>query len=513
MAVGLVIDADLFDSRYIAINLIWLPLLTIPALLLKSKLFNHVVLFLYFVIGFLEISHWVILKSPISLTSVLVMANTNIEEANDFLNLKATYRLLLLLPYCFIYYLSFLKKEIPSQTRYQPVIVGLVLLVSSTFIGENIYHNRLIRKGVPQVVKTGASFIEKIKMYEEVMKEVIPKEVEANAQEENQQEIFVLILGESCNRNHLSLYGYEKVTSPKLKKRSDIHVFDDVVSPYSNTLSSVLSILTLSNLDRKIEGKKNIDIIDVFHSAGFKTFWLSNQSPIGVWDNLVTVFANKSDERTFVNIASSSSAEATHTASYDEKLFRPLEKVLKDTAQKKFIVLHLMGSHSAYAKRYPTHYNKFKGVSNKQETIAQYDNSILYNDFIVDEIFELLKNNNKANPALLSSCIYLADHGENVYDESGNVGHDYAKTLPKANVEIPFLVWLSSSYINKRAVKEQTIKTNSTKPFVSDDLFHSIIDLNFIKTPYLNKKRSLFDTTFNYNRKRILEDKQDYDDK
>jgi len=48
-------------------------------------------------------------------------------------------------------------------------------------------------------------------------------------------------------------------------------------------------------------------------------------------------------------------------------------------------------------------------------------------------------------------------------------------------------------------------------PYVSDDLFHSLIDLNMIQTNYLDSTRSIFHREFNYKRKRILCDGNDYD--
>ncbi len=273
-----------------------------------------------------------------------------------------------------------------------------------------------------------------------------------------------------------------------------------------------MTILSESNLENDIEITKGIDLIDIFHAAHFKTYWISNQSPIGIWDNWVTVFANKSDSKQFVNISSNSSFEATYTTSYDSKLFNPFLKILEEPNKRKFIVIHLMGSHSSYAKRYPTKYDIFKGNDSRSQTIANYDNSVLYNDFIVDSLLKTIAGISAKNN-IASSAIYLSDHGENVYDELNKVGHDYAKTLPKSNVEIPFMVWFSDHFIQLYPEKVNVIKSNKHAPFVSDDLFHSILDLNNITSSILNKKRSNFSPTYNEQRERVLEDKKNYDEK
>ncbi|RLD43697.1 MAG: hypothetical protein DRI86_09330 [Bacteroidetes bacterium] len=504
------IDSALVDFRYLIINLVWVSLFTIPAVLLKSRFLFRLISSISFIFGFIEITHWIIIKGPLSLTSLLILSNTNLQESIEFFDVRGTYWLLILIPYAILYVLSLRKLEIYKSTRIRNYVIAFVFVFSLIFIGENTIHGRLIRKGVPQLVKVSFSFFEKMKLYKEAMKQVLPKVVEAEPIYKNGKQTFVLILGESCNRSHMSLYGYKRKTTPRLDARNDIYVFKDVVSPYSNTLGSVLCILSESNLENKIPVNESIDIIDIFHSAGFKTFWLSNQSPIGIWDNLVTVFANKSDHTRFVNISSNSSFEATYTTSYDSKLFKPFITALNDTARMKFIVVHLMGSHTSYSKRYPSEFDVFNGDNTKTKTIAEYDNSILYNDFIVDSLLNTFKKYTLDSTSF-SSLIYLSDHGENVYDELDRAGHDYSKVLPKANVEIPFMVYLSPSLLRDTSKIKQSISSNLNQPFVSDDLFHTIIDLNNIETPLFNANRSIFNPSYNYKRKRILEDGKDYD--
>ena len=508
--IGFVIDYDLSDSRYVIINLVWVLLFTVPYCLFHKKIFYQLAILIYFLVGFIEISHWIILKGPLTITSLLVLASTNYQESIEFLDLKATGGLFLLLPYLFIFIIAF--KHSPKQNKksnYHFYLIGIISLASCVFILENSINNRFIRKGTPQIVKVTLSFFDKINLYKEVLKKNTPRIVDAKTLENVKQQTVILIIGESCNKNHLSLYGAKRKTNPKLEKRGDIIAYNDIISPYSNTINSVLSILSQSNLENKLPFDKSIDIIDVFHSAGFKTYWISNQSPIGVWENLISVFAKKSDYTKFVNTTSNSSFEATLNTSYDSKLFKPLISVLNEKVNKKFIIIHLMGSHSSYSKRYPSNFNLFKGSNSKEETIAEYDNSILYNDFIIDSLLNIISI--KKND--ITSAIYLSDHGENVYDELDKVGHDYANTLPKANVEIPFLVWLSPAYRKLNPIKTTTIKRNKNKPFVSDDLFHTIMDLNNIKSPLLILPRSIFSDSFNADRKRILVDGKNYDEK
>ncbi len=511
--IGFIIDTELVDSRNIFISLLWIPLFTIPYIIWKRRVIYQFTAVLFFVIGFIELNHWIILKGPITITSLLVISNTNYQEALDFFDLKVSYWLLILIPYIYVFVLSLRKPSANQQSKIRTYIIIGILLISSIFIFENAINGRLIRKGSPQIVKLTYSFIDKIKLYKEAMQEPEPRNIDAERAFKTKQQTFVLILGESLSRRHMSLYRSARKTNPKLEKRTDLILYTDVVSPYSNTLNSVLSMLSQSNLEHYVSVDKSIDIIDVFHSAGFKTYWISNQSPIGIWDNMVTVFAKKSDSFKFVNTASNSSFEATTVSSYDSKLFKPFSAALKENVEKKFIIIHLMGSHSSYAKRYPSEFDHFKGNNSKEQTIAEYDNSVLYNDFVVDSLINILEKNTSSLHNNISSLIYLSDHGENVYDEMDKVGHDYANTLPKANVEVPFVVWLSPAYLLSDTSRSFQIQKNYNHAFVSDDLFHSIMDINNIHSSYFIKERSVFNNKFNHSRKRVLEDGHDYDEK
>jgi len=511
---GYLIFYDSSDRFAIIVALIWLPLFTIPFSLTRKKIFYRFAVVLYFLIGFIEIGHWLVLKGPLTTTSLLVISNTNYSEVLDFFDLKATASLLFLIPYTFIGILAY--KRVPKKTtsKYKIhfvilVLVGMILFNIRTISQKNIF----LLKGVPQIVRVIHSFVTEIHLYEKALENNKLKENDAISISKNNEEIFVLIIGESANRNHMSLYDYSKETNPKLQNRDDIVIYDDVVSPYSNTLSSVLSILSESNLENKLALNESKDLIDVFHAAGYKTYWISNQSPVGLWENMITAIGKKSDQTKFVNLSSNSSDEGDSKRSYDYKLYEPFNAALnEENIAKKFIVLHLMGSHSTYRKRYSLDFEEFVGTSKKEQLIAEYDNSILYNDFVVDSLLNSVKNISiKKN--IVSSAIYLSDHSENVYDELDKVGHDYVKTLPKANVEIPFFVWLSPKFKKIDSLKSSTIELHKSLPFVSDDLFHSVIDLNTIQSSLFDQSRSIFNKKYNSKRIRVLEDGEDYDKK
>lgn len=513
--VGFFLNFELvdFDTAFLIIS--YAAILMFLRYLSGRNIFYYFAAILVFVNGSIMLTHWLMLKGPMTATSLFVVFNTNYNEAVSFFRLKNNATFFLLIPYVVLFILSmrFTFKIPRKKSLTYSVILGLVVLIVISFIGIRVKTSGL-RAGTPLLVKSSFLFYEEISAFQ-ALKQNRQKRVEsirAVAPELDEPQIFLLIQGESANRNHLSLYGYYRDTSPYLSRFDSLILFDDVVSGYTMTLESLSAELTEANLENGKEAYESYSLMDVFRAAGFKTYWLSNQSPLGIWDNVVTLLAQQSDVTTFVNVSGNSSLDSFTSISYDGKLFAPFRAALTDTASRKFIVVHLMGSHGTYAKRYPPEFNTFHGRSEKEEIIATYDNSILYTDFVVDSLLKILRHYSNETDAV-SAALYLSDHGENVYDDADYAGHDYTVSAPKSIVEIPFMVWLSRGYKNEYPEKSSTIHAHRTAPFVSDDLFHTFLDLTAIHSSVVEVQRSLFSPHYNKKRKRILSDGKDYDKK
>ena len=63
---------------------------------------------------------------------------------------------------------------------------------------------------------------------------------------------YVFIVGESANRNHFSLYGYKRNTTPRLEAmRDELVIFDDVISPDTHTIPSLRKVLLFPELRQR----------------------------------------------------------------------------------------------------------------------------------------------------------------------------------------------------------------------------------------------------------------------
>ena len=509
--IELFLNFSLYDFRQLAIWAAWLPLLMLPYILSKKKWIFISFASLIFIENLLNLIHIIIVKGAVTVSSLFIIANTNLLESADFLELKMGFHFLLLLHYIALFVFSLLKIPQVIFSRKSVIFSVIVLAYSIIFLTENIVHARFVRKALPATTKTVIEFQREMETYKSLKNRELLK-LEATIKDADTcRRICVLVIGESANRNHLGLYGYERNTTPKFSARKDIVVYSDVVNPYSHTLAAVLALYTEATLENQKSVDECVSLLDIFYSAGYKTFWLSNQSPVGVYDNAVFNMAQTAENVKFVNIGSNSSFESTLKNSYDELLLPELLKILTaNPTQNLFITIHLMGSHAAYSKRYPPKFEYFKNATDKnQKIINHYDNSIRYTDYVLDSMINIL-NYFSQNSNTTSSFLYCSDHGDNVFDYNNTAGHDYAGYLPDCIVEIPFIIWLSDTYKKKYPNKTSHILNNKDLPFMNDDLFHVVLDLQNIETQYFNSSKSVINENYKIPEKRILEDGREY---
>ena len=303
---------------------------------------------------------------------------------------------------------------------------------------------------------------------------------------EDVSQTYVLVVGESLNRNHMSLYGYKRDTSPLLKQIQDeLLIFDNVYSPHATTLASLTKVLSFANDDAEGLAMLRGSLVDYFKDAGFKTFWISNQFDSGENDDLLGVWGHAADETFFIN----KSYWRNLNAPYDEKVIPVFEKALQDEAQKKLIVVHLMGSHTRYVKRYPSRFNKFSGEGARALNVAQYDNSVLYNDFVVRSLIEMLR---KYADNHVASLLYLSDHGEDV-SEAVDSCHCHSEVVATEEMfQVPFVLWNSQTYNRVRHDFVKKIKSKKHIFFDSENLIHAFAELAGLKNKDINPRLSLF---------------------
>ena len=318
-----------------------------------------------------------------------------------------------------------------------------------------------------------------------------------------EEELFVIVVGESTNKKHFNLYGgYQRETTPLLNEiKEELSVFNNVISPHTYTIASLSKVLTLGNYEDP-EKIYQGSVLQLFNQADFQTYWISNQRPIGMMDTQITKIGMGANKYVFLN-----TKHTNDNTNFDSALLKPFNDAINDKGAKKVIFLHLLGTHMDYKKRYGEKDEYFKGIpgsefksENAYSMINSYDNAVRYNDKLLREIIEIVKNQQ-----MNSYVLFFSDHGQEVYDDVNFFGHTIDQNTTKNMFEIPMFIWSSVKY-NKNKV----FNFNLDNKYMTDDLIHSIADISGIKSKEIDFTRSIFNEKFKA-RKRIILDSVDYD--
>lgn len=91
----------------------------------------------------------------------------------------------------------------------------------------------------------------------------------------------VLVIGESTQRGHMSLYGYPRETTPELdaihKNDPRLTVFNDVVTSRPYTIEILQQALTFADEKNPDMYLTKPSLMNLMKQAGYKTFWITNQ--------------------------------------------------------------------------------------------------------------------------------------------------------------------------------------------------------------------------------------------
>ena len=330
----------------------------------------------------------------------------------------------------------------------------------------------------------------------------------------------VLIIGESYNRHHSSLYGYAKQTNPLQEKMVDqmggkMYLFDNVITSYNLTFKSFQNMLTFYNYDSKGKWYDYTIVPALFKKAGYEVDFFSNQLAIKksstFSDFCEDVFL--SDPELSKYMFNSRNNEC-HT--FDMQLIDDYDCYCgKSTNLPRLIIFHFIGIHADFSLRYPKEsYNVFspkdycrQDLDAKQKQIlADYDNAIVYNDKVVASIVEKFADDN-------AIIIYVPDHGELVYDGCSEMGRNFQnrKEFIIPQFDIPFWMYCTKKYEETHKHICRQIEHSVHRPFMTDDLPHLLAYLAGIKCKEYSPERNLIDNSFNVTRKRIIRGETDYD--
>lgn len=484
------VDYDVYNASDLREDILFyvIILLLLHTKLFQNKALKALLLFGYVLYFVLETTSYLAVSSTFSSSYMYLLIDAGFEELKEFADGYFNWSILLV----FISYLILffaLRRNTYSLRIKNTNAIGfgisfliLIFLKMTGLIESNAYHN--VVRGTYGYYSLQKNMKLAVSLNSEDIKIT------------SENEVMVFVLGESTDRQHMQLYGYDRETTPKLNAiRDELLVYDNVISTEVFTLKAMPKIISTYNSSNSSD--ELIDVVNLFNSAGFDTYWLSNQRPISYHDNAISKIASQANEFRFYNHQVDKNAEVL-----DEELLPDYKRIL-DKPGKKLIVLRLIGTHFDYYKRYPESFNKFDTVESKskKKTLEnQFDNAVLYNDFIVHEIINELKSRNQK-----SAMLYLPDHGENIYDDGTDFFGRSEEILTEPMFTIPFIFWNSKSF-----QFPEDFEYKPSRPFTADYTLESLAHIFGVQHKTMQNSKSIFSTTF-IPEKRLIVGGKDFD--
>lgn len=330
----------------------------------------------------------------------------------------------------------------------------------------------------------------------------------------------VLIIGESLGRHHSAQYGYSMMTTPRQIRREhtgQLVAFSDVVAPWNLTSFVFKYLFSLHVVGEEGEWCDQPLFPELFRAAGYQVTFLTNQflpkAKEAVYDFSGGFFLNNPA----LSAAMFDVRNAT-THPFDEGLLNDYDQ-LPSSDRPQLIIFHLLGQHVAYKQRSPKGRKHFQASDyeslrsdlsvRQRRMLADYDNSVLYNDSVVDEICRRFEQED-------ALVIYMPDHGEECYEEDRGFicrNHTSAVDYPLAHYEfeVPFWIWCSPRYISHHVKTYQQILAAKDRRLMTDALPHMLLGLAGIHTPAYHAEYDVLSPSYDERRPRILKGTADYD--
>lgn len=489
-------------KNYANFSIALLNLALLLPMLFEKHVIRSVLRFIFLAVillpVFVILGYYSVTSTVFAPDTLLAIAQTNIQEAIEYAkdNFSCKTIFLIILTNAFVFFVAIKNTQKILWNKYNLFLV--LFCITACLVGVYKYRDNIITDIPKQASKTLAQYKnfskERTDRKDNMSKLLLSHKPEAG--------VYVLVIGESQNRAHMQAYNYHRATTPwldSMKNDKNMLLFTKVYSCHTHTVPTLLYALTAKNQYNNIAVKNAVSVLEVAEAAGFETVWLSNQVKYSAWDTPVTSIASEANQQKWIN---STLGESTNTDYFDGKLIEELEKI--KITDKMLIVMHLMGNHGSYEQRYPKAFEKYDG----KNTIDKYDNSIIYNDYVMSQVYKRARKIPN-----FKGLVYCSDHADAI---DKNLSHDAAQ-FDFDMTHIPLYIYLSDSYIQNNSAKYKSLEKQKNKLFTNDLLFNLMlgvlgINLNNIYEPNNDPTADTFDNNKErfktlYGKKYICEEK------
>lgn len=310
------------------------------------------------------------------------------------------------------------------------------------------------------------------------------------AKKDETGETYVLVIGESSNRDHYSAYGYFRPTTPWLERQrqgQDGILFGNAYASYAHTVPALMQALTAANQYNRQSTLSSPTLIEVFRAAGFHTVWLSEQT-MSWADTPLHTLAAEADQA--IQVRSPGRIVAR---------FREALQAL-DRSRNNLIIVHMMGSHADYRNRYPPDFTY--GFSRTQDDLGNhsratdfldkfldpYDLSVRYTDHQLAEMVGALN----AARIGVHALIFVSDHGEDVWRQRFHDATNFSFPM----LRIPLFMTFSRDWTRRYPERQSQLRRNRDRIFTLDLLYDTMIGLAGIRTAGTTAEYDLGDARY-----------------
>lgn len=443
----------------------------------------------FFIIA-LQWVYFALYNSCITTSGALLIFQTGPAETLEYFHSLGILRILgitalLLLCIGGLFWINYKQPQLPKTKLYHKVLPIISLFIMIPSIG--VLQEEVLPEAFPiRTFLDTHDYMKRSALYAENHDTKFANLQAVQLNPANYPNTVIMIIGESETRTLMNAYDPNHVpNTPWLtseKQNPDFTLFTNAYSCVWYTVPVLEHALTESNFYNNKEFNQSISIIDMAKKAGYKTYWFSNQGSVGVADTPISLVANTADVAEWVD-------RDLKESTLDGALLQFLQRV--DPNEKNFIVLHLMGSHIEYRNRYPAEFQHFNdGKVNEQ---ADFDNTVLYTDWVLSQIFDYAQKN-----LTLDAMIYFSDHGSDPDTGRQPDGASF-KVL-----RIPMFCYLSKEYQRRNPQIASTVKAHKDKYFTNDLEYEFVCGILNMQSPNYDPSYSLASPQWQLERKDLI---------
>ncbi|GAA6136052.1 phosphoethanolamine transferase CptA [Oceaniserpentilla sp. 4NH20-0058] len=240
----------------------------------------------------------------------------------------------------------------------------------------------------------------------------------------------VILMGESLSDLNMELFGYARKTTPDLMPYASDPAFF-YIPAISSAVSTRVSLTLFYNGVYEPDNAAHISKMDaalyrLAKQSGYETHYITTQKNAG---GLTYAFSLAD-----IDTWKENKHLSHYDSKYDDRLLMELKSLNLNYDQPQFITLHMRSTHVPYVDNYPESQTVFpvEGQSYAEYTLNSYDNSVLYTQKVIADIYEFFQKSGKP-----TYIFFVPDHGE-LTGQGGRFGHN-AVDIDMARV--PFLFY------------------------------------------------------------------------